>query len=82
MLKIKIINNCKKKKCSCEWSFLTITITITTNKTLITDKTLTGEEKKKQTITIIYYIQAMKRLPCLICSINIMFIKTKRGMCL
>ena len=57
---------------------LTIAIAITTNKTLITDKTLTGEEKK----ILIYYIQTMKRLPCLICSVNIMFIKTKRGICL
>ena len=24
----------------------------------------------------------MKRLPCLICSVNITFIKTKRGICL
>ena len=35
------------KKNSCEWSFLTIASTIITNKTLITDKTLTGEEKNK-----------------------------------
>ena len=27
---------------------------------------------------IIYYIQTMKRLPCLICSVNITLIKTKR----
>ena len=47
MLKVKI--NIKKI------SFLTIAITITTNKTLITDKTLTGE--KKQTIILFYYIQ-------------------------
>ena len=51
------------------------TITITTNKTLISNKTLTGEEKNK----LICYIQAMKRLPCLLCSVNITFIKNKRG---
>ena len=37
----------KTKKTPCEWSFLTITITMTTNKTLITDKTLAGEGKKQ-----------------------------------
>ena len=37
MLKIKIKN---------EWSFLTTANTITTNKTAITDKALTGEDKK------------------------------------
>ena len=55
------------------------TNTITTNKTLTTDKTLTVEETKK---ILIYYIQTMKRLPCLICSVNITFIKTKRSICL
>ena len=56
MLKVKIIKkkllkqktkkNQKKTRVHMkyEWSFLTITI-ITTNKTLITDKTLTGEER-------------------------------------
>ena len=49
MLKIKKIKNIFKKiKSPCEWSFLTIIITITTNKTLIADKTLTGEEKKNK----------------------------------
>ena len=64
MLKIKIIikKYLKKQK----------TNTIRTNKTLITDKTLAGEERKK---ILIYYIQTMKRLPCLICSVNITFIK-------
>ena len=38
-----------KKYSSCEWTFLTITITITTNKTIITDKALTGEKRKKNT---------------------------------
>ena len=38
-----------KKYNSCEWTFLTITITITTNKTIITDKALTGEKRKKNT---------------------------------
>ena len=70
-----------KKIESCKWSFSTIAITLTTGKTLTaTDKTLTGEEKKKNTIILIYYIQTIKRLPCLICSVNIRFIKTKRGM--
>ena len=36
----------------------------------------------KKTIILICYIQTMKRLPCLICSVNITFIKTKRGMSL
>ena len=50
MLKINIIKNSKKKNYNpCEWSLLTITITITTNKTLIIDKTVGGEESKKQT---------------------------------
>ena len=35
--------------------------------------------EEKKTIRLIYYIQTMKRLPCLICSVNITFIKTKRG---
>ena len=46
-----------KKESPCEWSFLTITITITTNKTPIADKTLTGEEKKKQ-----YYLFITSKL--------------------
>ena len=50
-----------------------------TNKTLITDKTLTVEERTK---ILIYYIQTMKRLPCLIYSVNITFIKTIRSMSL
>ena len=38
-----------KKIESCKWSFSTIAITLTTGKTLTaTDKTLTGEEKKKK----------------------------------
>ena len=36
----------------------------------------------KQTIILFYYIPTMKRLPFLICSLNITFIKTKRGICL
>ena len=35
-----------KKQSSSEWLFLTKTISLTTNKTLITDKTLTGEGEK------------------------------------
>ena len=57
-----------------------ICITITTNNTLITDKTLTGKEREKK--ILIYYIESMKRLPCLICSVNIMFIKTISSICL
>ena len=44
-----------KKESPCEWSFLTITITITTNKTLITGKTLTGEEKKTNNNTYLLH---------------------------
>ena len=46
MPKIKILKNIEKKQSPYELSFLTTTIAITINKTLITDKTLTGEEKK------------------------------------
>ena len=42
----KKIKNITKNESPCQWSFLTITITITTNKTHITDKTLTREEQK------------------------------------
>ena len=45
---MKIMKNVKKylkNESLCKWSFLTITITITTNKILITNKTVTGEEK-------------------------------------
>ena len=45
---MRIVKIKKKKLNPCEWSFLTITVTITTIKTLITEKTLTGEEKEKQ----------------------------------
>ena len=50
----------------------------------MTDKTLTGEEKKKtnKVIILIHYIQTMKRLPCLICSAKMTLINTKRGICL
>ena len=40
-----------------------------------------NSREEKKTIILIYYIQTMKRLPCLICSVNITFIKTKRGIC-
>ena len=50
-------------------------ITRITSKTLVTDKAVTGEEGKK----LIYCIETMNRLPCLMCSVNITFIKTKRG---
>ena len=54
------------------------TNTITTNKTCITDKVLSGEEREREK-KITYCIQTIKRLPCLICSVNITFIKTKRS---
>ena len=38
--------------------------------------------REKKTIILIYYIQTMKRLPCLICSVSITFIMTKRDMSL
>ena len=75
MLKIKIIKKYLKifkNQSLCVRSLLTITIAIT-NKTLITSKTLT--EEKKQTIMLTYYNQTIKRLPCLICCVNIAFIK-------
>ena len=58
------------------------TNTITTNKTLIYNRENTykwreGEREKK----IIYYIQTIKRLACLICSVNMMFTQTKRSIC-
>ena len=53
-------------------------MTITTNKTHIKNKTL---RVKKATITPIYYIQTMKKLPCVISSVNITFINTKRDKC-
>ena len=37
---------------------------------------------KKQIIILIYCIQTMKRLPCLLCSVNITFTKTRRGITL
>ena len=93
-MKIKIIRNIIKYIYSVHMNddsyiilitimMILITVTITRNKTLITSKTYRKEEKKtKNTITLIYYIQTLKRLPCLICSVNITFIKTKRGICL
>ena len=93
-MKIKIIRNIIKYICSVHVNddsyiilitimMILITITITTNKILITSKTLREEEKKtRKTITLISYIPTLKRLPCLIFSLNITFIKTKRGICL
>ena len=52
--------------CKCKWSISVITTTVTTVKRPITNKRFTGE--KKQTIILIYYIQTMKRLPCLLWS--------------
>ena len=37
------------------------------------------QEKKKQTMILIYHIQTMKGLPCLIFSVNITFTWTKRA---
>ena len=57
-------------------SILTITITITTNKTLPTNKTLTRGKINNN----IYLLHSnYDGLLGLICSVNIMFIKTKRG---
>ena len=57
-------------------SILTITITITTNKTLPTNKTLTRGKINNN----IYLLHSnYDGLLGLICSVNIIFIKTKRG---
>ena len=64
MLKIKLIKNIKK--------YLENRVFV-----FIKNKKLTRE--KMQTTILIYYIQNMKRLPCLICSVKVTFIKTKKG---
>ena len=75
ILKVKIIrkklfkknNNEKQKKKKLESIWMIIlnnnnyNNTITTTETLITDQTLTGEERIR---ILIYYIQTMKRLRC------------------
>ena len=83
MLKINVIKNILKTYIYIYYIYInkykqiyTATIiTRITSKTLVTDKTVTGEEGKK----LIYCIETMNRLPCLMCSVNITFIKTKRG---
>ena len=54
--------------------------TITTNKTLTYNRQNIYREERENKL-LIYYIQTIKRLLCLICSINITFIKTKRSIC-
>ena len=72
-IKIIIIKIIKRKK-----------KTKTTNKTLIYNRqnTYRGRERERENKLLIYYIQTIKRLPSVICSINITFIKTKRSTCL
>ena len=53
---------------------------ITTNKTLTYNRQNIYREERENKL-LIYYIQTIKRLLCLICSINITFIKTKRSIC-
>ena len=49
----------------------------------IRDKTLTVEERQtEKKNTHLLHPDYKKRLPCLICSVNITFIKTKRSICL
>ena len=55
---------------------------ITTNETLIYNRQNTNRGRERERKKLIYYIRTMKRLPCLICSINITLIKTKRSICL
>ena len=52
---------------------------IATNKILTSDKTFTGERAKNNTYLL---HQTVERLPCLTCSVNISFIKTKGGICI
>ena len=50
-----------------------------------TDKALTGErerERERKKNYLFITSKTIKRLPCLICSVNITFIKTKRSICL
>ena len=83
MLKINVIKNILKTYIYIYYIYINMykqiytatIITRITSKTLVTDKTVTGEEGKK----LIYCIETMNRLPCLMCSVNITFIKTKRG---
>ena len=81
MRKIKIIIIIKKllkKKTNKQ------TNTITTNETLIYNgqNTNSGRETERKKNTHLLHPDYKKRLPCLICSVNITFIKTKRSICL
>ena len=75
----KIIKRKKRKKKQNKQTKKTNTIT--TNKTLTYNRQNIYREERENKL-LIYYIQTIKRLLCLICSINITFIKTKRSICL
>ena len=77
--KKKIIKRKKRKKKQNKQTKKTNTIT--TNKTLTYNRQNIYREERENKL-LIYYIQTIKRLLCLICSINITFIKTKRSICL
>ena len=77
--KKKIIKRKKRKKKQNKQTKKTNTIT--TNKTLTYNRQ-NIYRKERENKLLIYYIQTIKRLLCLICSINITFIKTKRSICL
>ena len=74
----KIIKRKKRKKKQNKQTKKTNTIT--TNKTLTYNRQNIYREERENKL-LIYYIQTIKRLLCLICSINITFIKTKRSIC-
>ena len=76
--KKKIIKRKKRKKKQNKQTKKTNTIT--TNKTLTYNRQNIYREERENKL-LIYYIQTIKRLLCLICSINITFIKTKRSIC-
>ena len=78
--KKKIIKR-KKRKTKTKQTNKKKTNTITTNKTLTYNRQNIYREERENKL-LIYYIQTIKRLLCLICSINITFIKTKRSICL
>ena len=77
--KKKIIKRKKRKKKQNKQTKKTNTIT--TNKTLTYNRQNIYREERENKL-LIYYIQTIKRLLSVICSINIMFIKTKRSTCL
>ena len=63
-------------------TFLTITIKLQEQITVKTNRQIWKKANKKtknKLILIISKVKCMERLPCLICSGNIMFIKTKRS---